>query len=245
MQYMVAMDPSMAEMGSFSDMFDQLIAEAEAIDTSDDEGTIDLTLWLDADGAPVAAQMDTPADAENAPAVTYGRLTLNDGVAHSVLMHIDGVDMSIDVVTRDAACSVVFAVAEEGETLCTIKCDATTAESGNVKNNDAVIEIDVPDENEPVNIKLYVKDTFEQTGVDFADNLSVKLNVNDMDICTFHVEMETSQADASIKGGNVIRPAALTEAEFANWFVGVYNSLYNWLFQAIEVLPASVTDMMF
>ena len=57
-------------------------------------------------------------------------------------------------------------------------------------------------------------------------------------------EAYTADPVPSIKDGNVVRLATLTDAEFANWFAGVMNAIQSWPMTLLMSMPAELLQMM-
>lgn len=81
-------------------------------------------------------------------------------------------------------------------------------------------------------------------GVDFTGTTNMSLTVEDVRIAAQAV-VATSDPGESIMAGAVVRPAELDDGDFANWFVGAYNSLNSLVVNLIQTLPESVLMLMF
>lgn len=81
-------------------------------------------------------------------------------------------------------------------------------------------------------------------GVDFTGTTDMSLTVEDVRIAAQAV-VATSDPGESIMAGAVVRPAELDDGDFANWFVGAYNSLNSLVVNLIQTLPESVLMLMF
>lgn len=239
--YMISMEPSMAEelgADSFSGMMDKMIAELEKTDM---EGTMHLYMGLDAQGRPVSAELTVPGEEV---AVVYTRLTQNNGVAHCVVFDMDDVDMTIDVLDAGKTAVVNVAMAEDGETIMNVKVDVTDRSAENLIAFDMTMVMDINDEEMPMSIKLALSDDVNINGVDYDEKMDMIFSVNDVDFLAAHAVIQSAEPGASITDGEVVRPAQLSEADFANWFVGVYNSLFSWVSGVIMKLPVSVQNLL-
>lgn len=81
-------------------------------------------------------------------------------------------------------------------------------------------------------------------GVDFTGTTNMSLTVEDVRIAAQAV-VATSDPGESIMAGAVVRPAELDDGDFANWFVGAYNSLNSLVVNLVQTLPESVLMLMF
>lgn len=81
------------------------------------------------------------------------------------------------------------------------------------------------------------------SGVDFNGTELIGFSIDDMKFA-FKIDAATSDPADSIMTGNVVRPAELDDAAFANWFVGVYSSLMSWGGTLMTALPESVLLML-
>lgn len=80
-------------------------------------------------------------------------------------------------------------------------------------------------------------------GVDFAGTTTFAVEAAGIRI-GMAMDCATTDPESSIMAGDVIRPAELDDATFANWFVRVINSLNSWLSNVISSLPESVLTWM-
>ena len=88
----------------------------------------------------------------------------------------------------------------------------------------------------------YVCD-YARNGVDFTGKETVTVGFNDVKVVLVG-DIATSDPAESIMAGTVVRPAALDDAAFANWFVSAYNSLNSFLANLIMSLPESVLTLL-
>lgn len=226
------------------------------------DGNAKLQIFVDEAGMPVSAVITLNVEGAQ-PAITYTRLTMNDSVAHSVVAVIDTVDITVNVIDKSPAVTVNLAVAEEGVTLFSASVEALDRSAENLIAFDMLFVMDIVEpqydyqynaisesyevvELEPVTTQICAKLVTDTVlnGVDFTDNNALTIGVNGKDYLTINIDSVTSEPGASIKDGTVVQPAAMSDADFANWFVGVYNGLLNWVYSVIPALPASVMNLM-
>ncbi len=91
-------------------------------------------------------------------------------------------------------------------------------------------------------LHLEVSNDTVRSGVDFTSQEEIKFGFNGFSV-TLKGKTETTDPVESIMAGNVTRPTELDDASFANWFVGVYTSLYGWIGQLMLALPESVLTL--
>lgn len=277
------------ETVTFTEFLDQLIEESAKTEVF--SGDVVYRIWLGEDGIPVAMDAVAPmaveevnaaevSDAEEAGVtvseeaptqkitLNYTRLTLNDGVAHSAVVDVDGAaSLTANVVIKDKAVNIGFAMAEAGETLLDMKIDVTNRSAENLMAADVVVDLTVNEatvgvsaytyvgdevttypveqvENASFNVKVAFTSDTVLNGVDFVEKDTITISVKGKDYCTINAECLTSDFGASIMTGKVVRPAELSDADFANWFVGVYNSLYSWAGSLMYALPTSFMNLM-
>lgn len=94
---------------------------------------------------------------------------------------------------------------------------------------------------EPVAATLVIEFDTETiiNGVDFIDTTHVAIKVDGACIALQFVTA-SSDPEESIMAGEVVRPAELDDAAFANWFVGAYSSLSSWSVNLMTALPEDV-----
>lgn len=83
---------------------------------------------------------------------------------------------------------------------------------------------------------------YRRNGADVTGTEKVVVDVND-----FHIVLEgaltTGEPVDSIISGEVVRPAELDDAAFANWFVGVVSAASGWAANFLMLLPESVMTL--
>ena len=220
-------------------------------------GDVVYRYWVGEDGMPVAMDAVAPINADGETVnmtMNYTRMTLNSAVAHSFIMSADGADVTVNAVVAEGSVKVSLAFAENGETIMDVYVDYTDCSDaaypaaadvkveitmsdaviddgyGNVSTSDIVIALDIS-----------TRTAFQ--GWDFTESTAIGFSLNGKHYLTLNVNTQSSEAGASITAGNVVRPAALTDAEFVNWFIGAFNNLYSWLYTAMYALPASVMNL--
>ena len=231
-------------------------------------GDIVIRIWLGEDGMPVAADCVMPiTDGEETFDMTmnYTRLTMNDSVAHSVVMVMpDEVDMTLNFIVKGEDVTSNLALAVEGENVFDMTLDYTDRSAENLEAFDLVIDITVVEE-EPYavaydedgedeligdgekttpNIKLTITGDTLLGDVDFEEKVSAKVAVNGKEYLTLNVESASTEPGESIVSADVVRPAELSDADFANWFVEVYMSIASWSQNLMMVLPVSLINLM-
>lgn len=253
----------------FMGFLDMLKAEIEQAEIY--EGDVVMRLWMGEDGGIVAANVAMQKDGElltDELTLDYHRLTMNNAVAHSAAMTFpEGANaITVDVVVGEKTVMVNFAVAEEGETRILVQVDYTDRSEGDLQACDVVIDMTITEvtvnmsgtvnslaeaytaqqtiENTTINLHFDYSSDVLVNGVDFTSKESLVIAVNGKEYATVLSEMESVAPGTSITEGNVVRPAALSDADFANWFVNVYNALFSWLQNALFALPTSVMNLL-
>ena len=240
----------------FIDMMLAELADAELY-----RGDTVVKIWLDEAGEPVAISIVAPVEGGEMT-LNSNRLTMNDVVLNSVVFAFPGGDVSVDVVEKGNEVSVSFAVAENGETRIAVKADYTDRSAENLIANDLVMDMTITDvtltssyaysdvaysnseEVEEINIGVRATRDTVVDGIDFVTNASVTVVVEGKEYLTINITMKSEEAGASIMTGDVVRPAELSDADFANWFVSAFSALYAWLQNALFSMPSSLFNLM-
>ncbi len=141
----------------------------------------------------------------------------------------------------------IFAWAEQEVKLCDVKV-AGEYEFNAARSyfaGDAALTI-YPDDaaQAPVTIVFELGSDCAVNGVDFNSVDKVSFEVMGIKI-GMQVVTATSDPDASIMAGEVIRPAELDDDAFSNWFVRVVASFSGWLGNVMMALPESVMALFF
>ena len=204
--------------------------------------------------------------------VVYTRQTVAQGVSHVCNINVDGEGITIDMLAQEKAWTINLGELSTMETLLTIhaveedgviKGDYTTYAEGPMGTfsfyhvtDDAQFKTDIaftmelgeeyltahPTE-EAFHLAIgYVCD-YARNGVDFTGKETVTVGFNDVKVVLVG-DIATSDPAESIMAGTVVRPAALDDAAFANWFVSAYNSLNSFLANLIMSLPESVLTLL-
>ena len=204
--------------------------------------------------------------------VVYTRQTVAQGVSHVCNINVDGEGITIDMLAQEKAWTINLGELSTMETLLTIhaveedgviKGDYTTYAEGPMGTfsfyhvvDDAQFKTDMaftmelgeeyltahPTE-EAFHLAIdYVCD-YARNGVDFTGKETVTVGFNDVKVVLVG-DIATSDPAESIMAGTVVRPAALDDAAFANWFVSAYNSLNSFLANLIMSLPESVLTLL-
>lgn len=260
--FMSSFNASAGTQMTFDEVIDLFIAELgnEQIYAGD----VTYRIWMDENNGICAMEAVAPMDEENNMTLNYSRLTLNDGVAHSGIISIQGVDLTVNVVEKGELLHVNFALAEQGVNYIYVAADIVDRSNGDVVDCDVTITIDINMggdidyvydeatgewqfvETEPsiLTIVIGYTDDAMRTGVDFNETEVITLTVAGTEFFRITAVTETGIPAASITEGQVVRLASLSDADFANWFVGMYNNLASWLMTVVTALPASVTELL-
>lgn len=221
-------------------------------------GDVVIRYWFDEDGMPVAVEAVAPMAGEEEPTnmtMNYTRLTIANGVAHSFVMGVPGSDITVNAVLADASVKVNFAIAENGETLLDMFFDYADRSTEAKQAADLKVEINIADAvvndgfgnvttGETINMVFDITAETVAQGWMYNEDVAVTFSLNGKEYVTVNIESQCGEAGASITQGDVVRLAELNDADFVNWFIGVFNGLESWLFNAIFALPASFMNLM-
>lgn len=230
------------ETPTLSEVLEEAAAELENENalTSD----VNVSVWLDEAEMPVAAEIAlTAEDAAEAVTLTYNRLTVGQGVSHCVKLLADGVDLTFDLLAKEDGAYIQFSGAEAGATAFTMTVDALDRSAENLAACDVNVMLDVMEGDETMSFGVKVVSDTVFNGVDFAEKDAITLIFNGKEYGTLFVDVASGEPGASIRDGRVVNPVDLSEADFANWFVEVYNSVFGWVSSVIYALPASVMNL--
>lgn len=247
---------------TFDEMLDTMITELPKEQIY--SGDVTYRIYMDAAGTVCAMEAVAPMDDETSVTLNYTRLTLNDGVAHSAMMSVAGADMTVNCVVKEKTVAVTFDMAENGANLFSLKVDVTDRSAENLIACDVALSMDISVEGEPdyvydeateewtivegeaqnVNIAVTYTQDVTLNGVDFTEADVISFSVNGVEYLRATGNTVTSDPAESIMAGKVVRPAELSDADFANWFVGVYNNLASWLMNLVTSLPQSVSSLL-
>ena len=199
------------------------------------ESNIVAKLWLDEAGMPVAAECTV----EEA-VINYTRLTMNQGPAHSVVLKAGNADITVNVLVGEKSCNVTLAMAEDGVTFMDMALTYADLSTDAAQ----IADVDFTMMVEDITVRVAYDSNLVMNGVDFTSKETVTIGVNEVDYVTVFVDCETTDAGASIMTGDVVRPAEMSDADFANWFAALVNNLQTWLFNALFAMPASVLELL-
>ncbi|MBQ8200890.1 MAG: hypothetical protein IJZ74_03880 [Clostridia bacterium] len=245
------------EAVTFEQLMDQAIAQMDKETLTVEDSVI--AMYLDEAGEPVAmnatfnmasSSVSSEDGAETVTTmpltITYARLTINEGVTHTVTMVAEDASMTLNMLVRDENSfymSVDF-VDDAGEGMhMTVDCVSTVTDTA----SDATIALDftINADGETIAFGADVVSKYTMNGVDFTGEDVIDVTVGDMKVLTIKLNTQTSDAGQSIMSGEVVRPAELNDTDFANWFVGIVNNLQSWLGTAMMSLPQSVLQLIF
>ncbi len=204
--------------------------------------------------------------------VVYTRQTVAQGVSHVCTIDVDGEGITIDVLAKEKAWVINMsdnATQEVGMTINAveengvIKGDFDMYENGPVGTfsffhvaDETQFKTDIsfalwldeeyltghPNE-EPVSLAIDYTCDYARNGVDFSGKEVVNFAFNDVKFVV-DIDIATSDPVDSIMSGNVVRPAELDDAAFANWFVTAYSSITGWVGTVMMALPESVLTLL-
>lgn len=259
MQYEQTIAPEMAgmtdEQVDFYGFLDKAIEEIRNEEFL--QGDIVARIWLGEDSLPVAAEVVMPIENGEETAdltVNYTRLTMNEMVAHSILMKAPDTDMTVNIVDKGENATITLALAAESKTVLDMTIDFADNSTEDMDAFTAVIDMAVTEEDYSyaddttkdvtTAIKLTIDGQTVTKGVDFEQKVAVKVAVNEKEYLTICFDTVTSDPVDSIINAGAVRPAQLNDNDFANWFVSAYMSLYTWAENLLMVMPASLMNLM-
>ncbi|MGN0795151.1 MAG: hypothetical protein ACI4MG_11870 [Aristaeellaceae bacterium] len=222
---------------TFDALMDEMMAEMEA-EAIELEESLVYTIAVNEAGMPVYGVMTL----DDATVMTYTCLTMNDGPHYTVVFGSEEKNGTLEIFATESDAAISLAFAENGECVMSIDMVITSRSAENPVAFDLVITFDAPSAG--MNLVVKASEDVTLNGVDFTQKEAVTITLNGMDLLAIIAETNTADPGASIKDGNVVRPAQLSDAEFANWFVECYNGLTTWAFSLMMALPASVQNMM-
>lgn len=204
--------------------------------------------------------------------VVYTRQTVAQGVSHVCNIDVDGEGITVDVLAKEKAWVINLSDNETQEVGLTInaveengviKGDFDMYENGPVGTfsyyhmaDETQFKTEIafalwldeeylaghPNE-EPVSLSIAYTCDYDRSGVDFSGKEIVNVAFNDVKVVV-DIDIATADPVDSIMAGNVVRPAELDDAAFANWFVTAYNAITGWVGTTLMALPASVLTLM-
>lgn len=244
---LISFDAMMAEAGEEM-TFDQLLAEAltELENTELAAGDGVYSYYMNDAGELVAMTVVQPmADGEETVNVelNYYRLTTGEGVTHNVVLLVDGVTMTVNVLVNDARVYVGFDMRDE-EIVMNVAVDVNFTETETASNTTYAVTIGMTDPEMSMSFGITGASDYTKNGVDFVGKETLDVLVNDMKVLHVDADVASGEPGESIMTGDVVRPAELNDGDFANWFVGIVNGLQSWLGTAMQSLPESVLTLM-
>lgn len=204
--------------------------------------------------------------------VVYTRQTVAQGVSHVCNIDVDGEGITVDVLAKEKAWVINLSDNETQEVGLTInaveengviKGDFDMYENGPVGTfsyyhvaDETQFKTEIafalwldeeylaghPNE-EPVSLSIAYTCDYDRSGVDFSGKEIVNVAFNDVKVVV-DIDIATADPVDSIMAGNVVRPAELDDAAFANWFVTAYSAITGWVGTTLMALPASVLTLM-
>ncbi len=204
--------------------------------------------------------------------VVYTRQTVAQGVSHVCNIDMDGEGITVDVLAKEKAWVINLSDNETQEVGLTInaveengviKGDFDMYENGPVGTfsyyhvaDETQFKTEIafalwldeeylaghPNE-EPVSLSIAYTCDYDRNGVDFSGKEIVNVAFNDVNVVV-DIDIATADPVDSIMAGNVVRPAELDDAAFANWFVTAYSAITGWVGTTLMALPASVLTLM-
>lgn len=204
--------------------------------------------------------------------VVYTRQTVAQGVSHVCNIDVDGEGITVDVLAKEKAWVINLSDNETQEVGLTInaveengviKGDFDMYENGPVGTfsyyhvaDETQFKTEIafalwldeeylaghPNE-EPVSLSIVYTCDYDRSGVDFSGKEIVNVAFNDVKVVV-DIDIATADPVDSIMAGNVVRPAELDDAAFANWFVTAYSAITGWVGTTLMALPASVLTLM-
>lgn len=204
--------------------------------------------------------------------VVYSRQTVAQGVSHVCNIDVDGEGITVDVLAKEKAWVINLSDNETQEVGLTInaveengviKGDFDMYENGPVGTfsychvaDETQFKTEIafalwldeeylaghPNE-EPVSLSIAYTCDYDRNGVDFSGKEIVNVAFNDVKVVV-DIDIATADPVDSIMAGNVVRPAELDDAAFANWFVTAYSAITGWVGTTLMALPASVLTLM-
>lgn len=227
-------------------------------------GDVTYRVWVGEQGQLCAMDAVAPMDAETTMTMNYTCLTMNDSQAHSFVIAMADVDMTLNLVVAEKTVNATFDIAQGGVNQVSVRCDVTDRSAENLIACDVNVEFTgnmgadadyvfneeteeweiVEGEPAYLTIGVNYKQDVALDGVDFTEKDEIVLSIAGMEFMRATGTTVTGDPAESIMAGKVVRPAELSDADFANWFVGIYNNLPNWLMNLVTSLPQSVSSLM-
>ncbi|MBR4082314.1 MAG: hypothetical protein IKK21_11065 [Clostridia bacterium] len=238
---------------------DEFFTEGPAVmakAVKDEYGEVPMTIYTDEEGMPVAMTLImTPVNGGAADMVTYGRQTADGAVSHivKILEGDNGIaitftDGSIENVSAYTVC--LYEVAGEKENLVllfNIKESRAYGETTSEEVVSAVLSIATDDPEMPAINLTFDAEVVCEAGEKVACTTKVDLGVQELGGKLLTVKVDTVADDTvipTIATPAAVRPGAMTDAEFAEFANGCTNNMMTGLFTILQMLPASVLNLL-
>lgn len=224
---------------TFDEILDGLAKDVAANDAAEQD--LVLVLYFN-DAEELVALSTELADETNTMTVNYTRLTTGEGQTHTVVIQDTETTMTVNVLVNDARFMLGFDMADAEMTIHmavdmkVTASDAAYAVSGQV-------DLDVNDGYDDIQIDVPFDSVTTKIGKDVVEETRISLVFAGMKLGTMVLKTTTVEPEASIMEGNVQRLAELSDEEFANWFVSVYQNLMGVVGTAVSALPESALMM--
>ncbi len=181
--------------------------------------------------------------------LVYMRRQAENGVNHVINLFEDGTGLlTADFVTAEGrAAGALDILDEEGTIAAAIAFTVNWRGDNAASYFDAAFEVTMQSESagadaESESVTLAIVSSTVRSGVDFAQDTAITLTAPGGS-GTLAIRTESADPASSILSDDVVRPAEMDDAAFANWFVGVMNGLQSWLGAVLGLLPASVQNL--
>ncbi len=226
-------------------------------------------IWLGEDGMPVAADVAvTLADSGETIGLTltYSRLTVDGVTNHGFVLNVPGGSMTLDVTLNGKTTTVRFGVAEEGENQLMMTLEYTDRSAENLLASDLLLDLTLIGATVNMNAYYYVGDVNEDYSVsekvdeinirltgttdtvfsdaDFTETVVLTVAVDGKEYATVDLTIASTEPGESIMAGDVSRLAALSDSDFASWFIGAYNTFYTWSSTVLLAMPDSLINLL-
>lgn len=238
---------------------DEFFTEGPAVmakAVKDEYGEVPMTIYMDEAGMPVAMLLTmTPVDGSPAQMLTYGRQTADGAVSHivKVLEGDEGIaitftDGSIENISAYTVCLYELAADKENLVmLFNIKESRNYGETAAEEVVSAVLSIATGDPEQPAINFTFDAEAVCEAGEKIACTTTVDLGVQELGGKLLTVKVDTVADDTvipAIASPAAVRPGAMNDAEFAEFANGCTNNMMTALFTILQLLPASVLNLL-
>ena len=173
--------------------------------------------------------------------LVYTRQTVAEGVSHNCTLSGEGDSIVVTALeqgdTLHAELQLIETVDDVPTPFVTGVLDLTYIDTDTAFKTDLKASLTADGET----MTVEVRSDYAIDGVDFAGTNYVAFSFTGISIAVSGT-CQTCDPVPSIMTSDVARPAELDDAAFANWFVGVYSSLMNWVNTAMAALPEDVLN---